>query len=475
MHDTALRKPVVLPITNVYSVAGLLVLIYLTTSVFLSLLWNPNPAIEYLYLLMIVQMVPIVIAFTRRHFTYLAFIMVFHIFHLSLPKWFLFRENKNILDTYPALVQAIQEQTFCTIIIILVYYAARVFVFGSAARERFQLLTLSRSQVIPLSCYVLFVPLFLHKLPAWFLSIHFLLLSADIVLLFTSSSPNNQYLIGFTKIAATLGAFNYFLNTGMMTLLGALVYLGALISCLKKRFGLVALIALLVVVLSAIQTVKGTYRNLIRENPGLHVGERITVLYELLSLKYFDDEETPDDDGDEENKDDDIGTNLISGFMRAGDDSLERVLAATPGRVPFWNGETYLSIPYMFIPRAFWPEKPSRHFWNKYGRSYGVLSADDFDTSVGVSYLAEAYMNFGYPGMYLLAVVIGLFFVAVERGSFYIMGGGYFYFPYIVMLMPLLAPGTDLGSMLNSFWVVLMVLLFSRPLLLHLARRDDYS
>ena len=475
MYDAPLRRTAILPFFNIYTVAGLCVVFYLGLTIMFRLFDGANTGVEYLYLLMLLQSVPVVVAFTRRHFNYLSFIMIFHFFQLSLPKWFQYKENPSLFEIDPAILQAVLEQTSCTMIMILVYYAARGFVFGTnPERERFQLLTLTRVQVVLLACYVILVPSYIDHLPAWFLSIHFLLLSADIVLLFTSTSPGNEKLIFVTKAAAIVGSFHFFLQSGMMTLMGALVSLWALVACLKKKYGLVLIIFCMVLCMCAVQTVKGNYRAFLIENYQATSLERLGVLWELIYAKYIDDD-APEIEGEEEKPEESIGMNLISGFMRAGDDSLQRVLAATPSKVPFWSGETYMSIPYMFIPRMLWPDKPSRHFWNKYGRVYGVLSEDDFDTSVGVSYLAEAYMNFGFAGMYFLAFVMGILFVAVERTSFYIMSGDYYYFPYIVFLTPLLPPGTDLGSMLNSLWVVLMVMLVGRPILLQVARRDDYS
>ncbi len=476
MSDAVLRRPIILPFFNIYTLCGLLVIAYLAITVFLQLLWGGTSGIEYLYLLMLLQAIPVVIAFSRRHFTYIAFIMIFHFVQLSLPKWFLFEQNPLLAETFPEVILAIQEWTFCSIVMMLVYYACRHWLFAATAeKEKFQMLTLSRPQVVLLSVYVLFVPLFLKLLPAWFLSVHFLLLSADLVLLFTSQSLGNEMIIRVTKVAAVIGAVNHFLQTGMMTLMGALVSLAVLVACLKKRFGFVFLIFLSVILMSAVQTVKGAYRTVIFNDTELTSTERMGVLWELLSAKYIDDEDTDvDEDELEDDKKDDITTNLISGFMRAGDDSLERVLANTPSKIPFWGGETYAQIPFMFIPRALWPDKPSRHFWNKYGRLYGVLSSDDLQTSVGVSFLAEAYMNFGYQGMYLCAVLVGFLFALVERSAFFILNG-YFYFPYIVLLTPLLAPGSDLGSMLNSLWVIYMVFIIGRPMLLNMARRDEYS
>lgn len=477
MSGAVLRKPTILPLFNVYTVAGLIAIAYLTVSVYLRLLWGADSGIEYLYYLMLIQLTPVMVAFTRRHFTYISFIMIFHFFQLSLPKWFLLQEDPLLMVNAPEMLLAIKEQIFCTSIIILVYYACRNLLFSAVSeKERFQLLTLSRLQVYFLAAYVLFIPMFLDRFPAWFLSLHFLLLSADVVLLFTSNSPGNEWLMRFTKTAALLGAFNYFLKYGMMTLMGALVSLGALVSCLKKQYKVLSVIVLGVLLMSAIQTVKGPFRVIINSEVGesLPTWDRLLVLGELLGAKYLDDEDTELFDEEDDKKDESLGSGLISGFMRAGDDSLERVLAMTPSKVPFWKGETYESIPFMFIPRALWPDKPSRHFWNKYGRVYGILDTEDYQTSVGVSYLAEAYMNFGFSGMYLIAVLMGLLFSVVERSAFYILNG-YFYFPYIVLLTPLLMPGTDLGSMVNSLWVIYLVFLLGRPVLTRMAQRDEYS
>lgn len=478
MASTVLRRPSILPLFNLYTIGCLLVLAYLALSVYLGVIWKGGTGIEYLYYLMLLQMVPIVVAFTRRHFTYLSLIMVFHFVQLSLPKWLTVSDNPASLENFPEIVSAFQEQLFCTAIIILVYFAARRFLFSTVPeKERFQLLTLTRSQAVTLSCYVVFVPMFLAHLPAWFLSIHFLLLSADLVLLFSSHSPGNQGILIFTKFAAIVGAGVYFLNTGMMTLMGALVSIISIMCCLRKRFRLLSVCVLAVVLMSAVQTVKGPFRIIIADPiENYSTFERLGILWELLYLKYFDDMETDidQDEEEEESRLEDISNNLISGFLRAGDESMERVLSYTPSKVPFWHGESYASIPFMFIPRALWPEKPSRHFWNKFGRLYGVLSSEDYQTSVGVSYLAEAYMNFGYQGMYLCALFVGLLFAVVERSSIHLLGG-YYYLPYMVLLTPLLPPAIDLGSMLNSLWMIYLVFIVLRPLLLQIAQRDEYS
>lgn len=146
----------------------------------------------------------------------------------------------------------------------------------------------------------------------------------------------------------------------------------------------------------------------------------------------------------------------------------------TPSIVPFWQGETYQSIPYMLIPRTLWADKPGRHFWNKFGRAYRILSADDNQTSVGVGFLAEAYMNFGFAWMYMTAGFMGVLIAMIEGVSMTILKEK-FYFSYISFMGPIIGLGADLGSILNSLVILSCCFFVARPFLMRLARRDDYS
>ncbi len=474
---TTLRAPVVLPFFNIYTVSGLLLWGFLWILVKLNLAFNGEP-VNHVYALLLIQALPVIVSFTRKHFTFLSFVMINHMVMLTIPKWFQFMRYPGAPKLLPRAAEAMQEQAFCTVILILVYYACRSLILNAVAeKEKYQFLTLKRWQLIALGAYVLIVPTMVFILPAWFLTVHFLLLSADVVMLFTCVCPGSETLLRWIKVATFIEAFTYFLNTGMMTLMGALVSFFFLISCMEKRYWRVLFIALGVFSMSAIQSVKGSYREIMKNSEVvLSTPERVGVLYELLAMKYFDlnvDFEDIEEDPAEMDKETSSGK-LMAGFMRAGDDSMERVLEYTPERVPFWEGETYASIPYMFIPRALWPDKPTRHFWNKFGRTYGVLSSEDYETSVGISYLAEGYVNFGYHGMYIVAFLMG-FLIAVCEKYAHVVLGGYFFFPFIILLTPLLPPATDMGSILQSLWILSMFLFAARPVLLTMARRDDYA
>ena len=93
---------------------------------------------------------------------------------------------------------------------------------------------------------------------------------------------------------------------------------------------------------------------------------------------------------------------------------------------------------------------------------------------MGVGYLAEAYMNFGFLGMYLCALFFGFLVAVVERAQYYYLNGHY-YFSYVAYLMVLVYFGNDLGTILNSLVILTGVLVLIRPLLLRMARKDDYG
>ncbi|HTQ30168.1 MAG TPA: hypothetical protein VMI53_03070 [Opitutaceae bacterium] len=81
------------------------------------------------------------------------------------------------------------------------------------------------------------------------------------------------------------------------------------------------------------------------------------------------------------------------------------VVNDTPSQLPFLDGETYGQIPGQFVPRLFWPEKPVGHI-STYTLSvyYGLQRPEDTaKTTIAFGLLAEAYANFGYYGVGLLA------------------------------------------------------------------------
>ena len=434
--------------------------------------------VSYLYLLMIIQITPFLIALGQQKYNFISFTLFNHLLCYSIPKLNQMSNIFKVDDLFPEAIASIQELIICTTIMAVSYYFFRLFMFYSfVEREKYQLLSLSRLQLIVVSFYVIGVPVLIDYLPSWALIFHFAAVAADMVLLMSSHSPGNEKLSNLLRIGVFISAGIYFVKTGMLTMVGNLAGYLFIAACLRRQYKLLLIPLVLTLVGSAVQTVKMPFRQYIQNNPTARYSDRMEMLGALIYSEYLEgsgagqaeEEMEADDLGKRE-----VGESILHGFSRLGDDSIERVLAWTPSYVPFWGGSSYESLPYLFIPRVLWSDKPSRHIWNKFGRTYGILSEEDNQTSVAVNYFAEAYMNFGFSGMYVCALFMGLLIAAVERLSYYFLGG-YFYFTFMAFLMPVMTYATDLGSIIQSVLIVGSVLYLFRKQFLKMALRDDYS
>jgi hypothetical protein len=95
------------------------------------------------------------------------------------------------------------------------------------------------------------------------------------------------------------------------------------------------------------------------------------------------------------------------------------VMSITPERLPYLDGLTYSHIPGQFIPRFFWPEKPVGHI-STYTLSiyYGLQREEDVSkTTIGFGTLAEAYANFGFFGMGMVACFYGVLYKKLQMSS----------------------------------------------------------
>jgi hypothetical protein len=96
---------------------------------------------------------------------------------------------------------------------------------------------------------------------------------------------------------------------------------------------------------------------------------------------------------------------------------VAHVIDMTPSDVPFQNGATYKYLAVTFIPRFLWPDKPSVNEANRfYQVEYGMTTEHGLDdTSIAVGSLAEGYINFGWPGVIAVMLVVGLALGVYER------------------------------------------------------------
>lgn len=438
---------------------------------------NDRSGVYRLAMLGFIQLMPFMVAFSRMKFDFISFILLNHFATYTFGR---LNKMANLGEGFVIpleRIHAIDEMLNCTILIILGYYTFRFLLFhGFFDRAKYEMLPVSKRLMVFIAMYAVAMPLMIRFVPSQLLTIHFALASADLVLLFTTTIRNHERLASFLRGLALLSAIYYFLKTGALSAVGSFAAFYFITTCLKRKYLNLLWMVPLVVMASAVQTVKNDFRLYLRSNPQASMTELFQQVSTLLEENYQADDSSNYDEEIEEEFEGQNSTSgkLSSGLARLGDDSLEVVLAKTPSEVPFWNGETYHSIPYMFIPRAIWPEKPTRHFWNKFGRTYGFLSDNDYQTSVAVAFLAEAYMNFGFLGMYSLALMFGVVVVVVERFSYYVLNGHYL-FSFVVLLMPLSNYAQDLGTTINALVLIIVLLMGLRPFLMKISSRDDYG
>jgi hypothetical protein len=90
-----------------------------------------------------------------------------------------------------------------------------------------------------------------------------------------------------------------------------------------------------------------------------------------------------------------------------------------PARKPFLLGETYEYILPLLVPRLLNESKINALRGNQVlAIQAGIVRKEDSDrVAVGIGYLAEAYANFGWTGIVVLAVVLGALLAQVTRWS----------------------------------------------------------
>ena len=107
-----------------------------------------------------------------------------------------------------------------------------------------------------------------------------------------------------------------------------------------------------------------------------------------------------------------------SAFERAGSlHMLLKVQKMTPTQVPFLNGLTYEHVPRMLVPRFIDDQKGTSHVGNQMlSVNYGLVEIENVNTvSIGWGLIPEAYANFGYLGVGVLAFVLAGFYSFITR------------------------------------------------------------
>ena len=89
---------------------------------------------------------------------------------------------------------------------------------------------------------------------------------------------------------------------------------------------------------------------------------------------------------------------------------LANAIELTPQAIPYQGGATYRYLRYALIPRVFFPEKPIAQYADVWAAIlYGYTTkSGTAHVMVGLSQVAEAYINFGVVGGLLMLVGLGI-------------------------------------------------------------------
>lgn len=141
------------------------------------------------------------------------------------------------------------------------------------------------------------------------------------------------------------------------------------------------------------------------------------------------------------------------------------VIEFTPSRVPYQYGSLYSYMWVTFIPRYFWPDKPSVNDANRwYQVRYGLTDSQNLSVvSIAVGTVAESYINFGWLGPVLVILPLGIFLGTFERIFLHADSGVLFSCLGAVLIPQLLTIESQmaqyLAGLLQQIGLVLLVLL----------------
>lgn len=80
-----------------------------------------------------------------------------------------------------------------------------------------------------------------------------------------------------------------------------------------------------------------------------------------------------------------------------------------------FNGSSYFEALFGLIPRILWPSKPDLHYGTTFGQDAGYISSNDNVTSISVTYVGEAYLNFGAFGFLAFALIFTLYSTMFDK------------------------------------------------------------
>jgi hypothetical protein len=151
------------------------------------------------------------------------------------------------------------------------------------------------------------------------------------------------------------------------------------------------------------------------------------------------------------------------------------VMESTPERVPYQNGRLYSYMVVTFVPRIFWPDKPSVNDSNRwYQVAYRLTVRNDLNgVSIAVGYLPESFINFGWLGPPIVMFFLGIFLGLFDK-IFLCPGSGLLLNSVGVALLPQLLPvEAQLAQYIAGFGQQVVVALITLAPMFELRRKDS--
>lgn len=144
-------------------------------------------------------------------------------------------------------------------------------------------------------------------------------------------------------------------------------------------------------------------------------------------------------------------------------DSVAAIVFYVPKSLPFLKGETYLTVPTVFVPRFLWPTKPMTIM------PINTWFFKDEGGSSPLTVMGEAYMNFGALGVVFCGVVAGILLRATENALVRRSQSVAFLPVYVTFLMtvarlPTQALAVWVGSLLKIY-LLMWLCVSAEPLL----------
>jgi hypothetical protein len=178
---------------------------------------------------------------------------------------------------------------------------------------------------------------------------------------------------------------------------------------IARRVRVLPVIAVLGAVL-IMQPVKGEFRQRVWDRPvEMSLTDRALLYVDLLERHWLGGDFDPIIDRTR---------SVETAMARTGASlALANVIELTPGAVPHQWGATYKYLQYAFIPRVLYPDKPISQYadvWAAVMFGY-TTERGTSHVMVGLSQIAESYINFGLLGGLFMLMVIGVLYRANDE------------------------------------------------------------